>query len=166
MRGLTQIDPMPSVTGGSFRTSEFHPAHLVLRTPRRNPPMDLPHSFGSRAERAPTRDSFGPCDALRQIGPTVAGEASTTGINLQQPVAGVRFRERNQLFCFAAASRAYSSWFSCGTSAPLLLCLVLPAEARHDTEQQDDSRPRMSCIAIGPAAEPLLEQFGRRKHGI
>src|SRR5579862_9774945 len=47
------------------------------------------------------------------------------------------------------------------------LCLVLAAEARHDAEQQNDSRPRMLCpaIGIGTAVDTLLEQFSRRKHG-
>lgn len=38
---------------------------------------------------------------------------------------------------------------ACGTSAAVLLCLVLLAEARHDAEQQNDSRPRMLCLTIG-----------------
>src|ERR1700730_4503838 len=55
---------------------------------------------------------------------------------------------------------------SYGASAALLLCLVLPAEVRLDAEQQNDSRPRMSCLAIGigTVADTLLEQFSRRKH--
>jgi hypothetical protein len=60
---------------------------------------------------------------------------------------------------------------SCSRAGPLQqnsLCLVMPADARHDAEQQNDSRPRMLClvIGIGTAADTLLEQFSRRKHGV
>ena len=73
-----------------------------------------------------------------------------------------------QLSCFAAASRPYSS---CSRTEPLHLrseCRFLHAETRHDAEDQNDSRPRMSCLAIGigTAAKTLLEQFSRRKHGV
>ena len=46
--------------------------------------------------------------------------------------------------------------------------LVLPAEARHDAEEQNDPRPRMSCLAIGigTALGTLLEQFGSGKYGV
>ena len=39
--------------------------------------------------------------------------------------------------------------------------------AYRQAEQQNDSRPRMLCltVGIGTAADTLLEQFSRRKHG-